>query len=67
MAYRGELSVDPDSLYGTEHFVVMVPKTMLFTDAPGLVFQAMEDTRQPDALARVMSNTRDGRPLRFTI
>jgi hypothetical protein len=67
MAYRGELSVDPDSLYGTEHFVVMVPKTMLFTAAPGLVFQAMEDPRQSDALVRVMSNTRAGQPLRFTI
>lgn len=67
VAYRGELSVDPEALYGTEHFVVMVPKTMLFTAAPGLVFQAMEDPRQSDALVRVMSNTRAGQPLSFTI
>jgi hypothetical protein len=67
MAYRGELSVDPRALYGAEHFVVMVPKTMLFTAAPGAVFQAMEDPRQADALVRVMSNTRAGQPLSFTI
>jgi hypothetical protein len=67
MAYRGELSVDPKALYGAEHFVVMVPKTMLFTAAPGAVFQAMEDPRQADALVRVMSNTRAGQPLSFTI
>ncbi len=67
MAYRGELSVDPRALYGAEHFVVMVPKTMLFTAAPGAVFQAMEDPRQSDALVRVMSNTRAGQPLSFSI
>ncbi len=67
MAYRGELSIDPRALYGAEHFVVMVPKTMLFTAAPGIVFQAMEDPRQSDARVRVMSNTRAGQPLSFTI
>jgi hypothetical protein len=67
MAYSGKLSIDPKALYGAEHFVVMVPKTMLFTAAPGAVFQAMEDPRQADALVRVMSNTRAGQPLSFTI
>lgn len=67
MAYRGELSIDPKALYGAEHFVVMVPKTMFFTAAPGIVFQAMEDPRQSDAWVRVMSNTRAGQPLSFTI
>ena len=67
MAYRGELSIDPKALYATENFVAMVPKTMLFTAAPGIAFQAMEDPRQPDALVRVMSNTRAGQPLSFTI
>ena len=67
MAYRGELSIDPRALYGAEHFVVMVPKTMLFTAAPDVVFQAMEDPRQSDALVRVMSNTRAGQPLGFSI
>ena len=67
MAYSGELSIDPKALYGAEHFVVMVPKTMHFTAAPGAVFQAMEDPRQSDALVRVMSNTRAAQPLGFSI
>jgi len=67
MAYSGELSIDPKALYGAEHFVVMVPKTMLFAPAPDAVFQAMEDPRQSDALVRVMSNTRAGQPLGFSI
>ena len=67
MGYSGNLSVDPRELYGAEHFVVMVPKTMLFTAAPGIVFQAMEDPRQSDALVQVMSDTRAGQPLNFTI
>jgi hypothetical protein len=67
LGYRGELSIDPTAFYGTEHFVVLVPKTMRFTAAPGVVFQAMEDPRQSDALVRVMSNTRAGQPLAFSI
>ncbi len=67
MGYSGNLSVDPRELYGAEHFVVMVPKTMLFTAAPGIIFQAMQDPRQSDALVQVMSDTRAGQPLGFTI
>jgi len=67
MAYSGKLSIDPKALYGAEHFVVMVPKTMVFTAAPGIVFQAMEDPRQSDALVRVLANTRASQPLGFTI
>jgi hypothetical protein len=67
MNYRGELSVDPKPLYGAQHFVVMVPKAMQFTPAPGVQFQSMEDPRQSDALVRVVSNTRIGQPLNFKI
>jgi hypothetical protein len=67
MKYSGELSIDPKALYGAGHFVVMVPKTMQFTAAPGIAFQAMEDPRQSDALVRVMANTRAGQPLNFSI
>ncbi len=67
MGYRGNLSIDPRELYGAEHFVVMVPKTMLITAAPDIAFHAMEDPRQSDALVRVKSNTRAGQPLNFTI
>ncbi|HEV3207206.1 MAG TPA: hypothetical protein VGZ28_09640 [Terriglobales bacterium] len=67
MAYSGELSIDPKALYGAQHFVVMVPKSMSFTAPPGITFQAMEDPRQSDALVRVMSNTRPGQAVNFSI
>ena len=67
MRYSGELSIDPKPLFGAQHFVVMVPKTMRFTAAPGVTFQAMEDPRQSDALVRVMSNTRVDQPLNFSL
>jgi hypothetical protein len=67
MTYSGELSVDLKALYGAQHFVVMVPKTMRFTAAPGVTFQAMEDPRQSDALVRVISKTRVGQRLNFSI
>src|SRR5580700_8030323 len=43
LAYSGELSIDPKPLYGAQHFVVMVPKTMQFTGAPGTDYKAMKD------------------------
>jgi hypothetical protein len=67
MAYSGELSIDLKATYGAQHFVVMVPKSMSLVSSPGIIFQAMEDPRQPDALVRVMSNTRAGQPFNFRI
>ena len=67
MRYSGELSIDPKALYGAQHFVVMVPKSMQFTPGPGIEFQSMEDPRQSDALVRVVSNTKIGQPLAFKI
>jgi hypothetical protein len=67
MRYSGELSIDRKAIFDAQHFVVMVPKTMRFTAAPGVTFQAMEDPRQSDALVPVMSNTRVGQPLNFSI
>ncbi len=67
MKYSGELGIDPQALYGAQHFVVMVPKTMQFTPTPGVSFQSIEDPRQSDALVRVVSNTQVGQLLSFRI
>jgi len=67
LPYSGELSVDPQPLYGAQHFVVMLPKTMQFTGAAGTDFKAMKDPRQSDALVQVASNTQVGQPLAFKI
>jgi hypothetical protein len=67
MKYSGELGVDPKTVYGAQHFVVMVPKSMQFTPAPAVAFQSMEDPRQSDALVRVVSNARPGQRLNFKI
>jgi hypothetical protein len=67
LAYSGELSVDPRTLYRAQHFVVMMPKSMQFTAAPGTAFKSMKDPRQPDALVEVASDTTAGQPLAFKI
>jgi hypothetical protein len=67
LPYSGELSVDPKPLYGAQHFVVMVPKTMQFIAAPGTDFKAMKDPRQSDAVVQVASNTEAGQGLAFKI
>jgi hypothetical protein len=67
LAYSGELSVDPKTLYSAQHFVVMLPKSMQFTAAPGTAFKSMKDPRQSDALVEVASDTTAGQPLAFKI
>jgi hypothetical protein len=67
MPYSGEASFDPKTLYGAQHFVVVLPKTMQFSPGPGAAFQSMQDPRQSDAVVQVASNTTAGQPLAFKI
>jgi hypothetical protein len=67
MPYSGEASFDPKTLYGAQHFVVVLPKTMQFSAGPGASFKAMQDPRQSDAVVQVASNTTAGQPLAFKI
>jgi len=67
LPYSGQLSIDPKPLYGTQHFVVMLPKSMQFTADPDAAFQPMQDPRQSDAIVEVISKTQVGQPLGFKI
>jgi len=67
LPYSGQASVNPRALYGAQHFVVMLPKSMQFTAGQGASFQAMQDPRQSDAIVQVASNTTVGQPLDFSI
>jgi len=67
MSYNGQASINPRAIYGSQHFVVMLPKSMQFTAGQGASFQSMQDPRQTDAEVQVASNTTVGQPLDFTI
>jgi hypothetical protein len=67
LPYNGQINVNPRAIYGAQHFVVMLPKSMQFTAGQGAVFNAMNDPRQPDAIVQVASNTTVGQPLDFGI
>jgi hypothetical protein len=67
MPYSGEASIDPKTLYGAQHFVVVLPKTMQFAAGAGTAFQTMNDPRQADAVVQVASNTAAGQSLAFKI
>jgi hypothetical protein len=67
LPYSGEASFDPKTLYGAQHFVVVLPKSMQFSPATGAAFKAMQDPRQADAVVQVASNTTPGQPLSFKI
>ncbi|HEX8817720.1 MAG TPA: carboxypeptidase regulatory-like domain-containing protein [Terriglobales bacterium] len=65
--YSGSASFDPKLTYKSDHFVVLFPKSMTFTAAPGVNYQGMDDPRQPDANVRLASNASPGQPLGFKI
>ena len=67
LPYTGQISINPRAIYGAQHFVVMLPKSMQFTAGQGAVFNAMNDPRQPDAIVQVASNTTVGQPLDFSV
>jgi hypothetical protein len=67
MPYSGQVSINPRPVYGSQHFVVMLPKSMQFTAAQGATFQSMDDPREADAQVEVASNTTVGQPLGFTL
>jgi len=67
LPYSGEASINPKSIYGAQHFVVVLPKAMQFSPEPGANFQSMQDPRQADAIVQVASNTTVGQPLAFKI
>ena len=67
MPYNGAATINPRPVYAVDHLVVMLPKKMHFTAAPGAAFQAMSDPRQGDAIVQVASNTTVGQPLTFTL
>ncbi len=67
LPYSGQASINPRAIYGAQHFVVMVPKSMQFTAGQGTAFVAMNDPRQPDAVVQVASNTTVGQPLDFSV
>lgn len=67
MPYTGSVSVNPRAIYDSQHFVVMLPKTMQFKAGEGAKFQQMQDPQQSDATVEVASNTTVGQVLDFSI
>lgn len=67
LPYSGEASIDPHALYGAQHFVVMLPKTMQFTASAGSGYQSMQDPNRSDAGIQIVSNMKAGQPLAFKI
>jgi len=67
LPYSGQANIDPKALYGAEHFVVMLPKTMQFAPNAGTAFQSVQDPQQSDAMVQVASNTNVGQPLSFHV
>jgi hypothetical protein len=67
LPYSGELSIDPKALYPAQHFVVMLPKTMQFSAAPGSGFESRANPKEPGATVQVASNTEQGQQLAFKI
>lgn len=67
MPYTGHVDIDPKAVYGVQHFVVMLPKTMQFSAGPRTAFQSVQDPQQSDRVVQIASNTNVGQPLNFRV
>ena len=67
LPYSGSATIDPKSLYPTEHLVVMLPKTMQFKPGAGSNYQSMQDPQQSDAVVQVATRTEVGQKLTFDV
>jgi hypothetical protein len=67
LPYNGSAEINPRNIYGAQHFVVMLPKSMQFKGGTGTSFQSMPDPQQPDAMVQLASNITVGQPLDYTI
>jgi hypothetical protein len=68
LPYSGSANLDPKPVYPTQHFVVMMPKTMQFTAAADSAgFKSTPYPDEPDAVMQVASNTTLGQNLAFKV
>jgi hypothetical protein len=67
LPYSGKITIDPKPLYPSEHFVVVLPKTMQFSAANPTGFESVKDPTQGDNLMEVARQTKPGQSLSFTI
>jgi hypothetical protein len=67
LPYSGSATIDPKAVYGMQHFVVMIPKTMQFEAGSGAHFDSMNDPQQADATVQVATMTQPGQPLGFKL
>lgn len=65
--YSGKMTIDPKPLYPSEHFVVVVPKTMQFKPANASGFESVKDPTQGDNLMEVARQAKPGQALSFTL
>jgi len=67
LPYSGKITIDPKPLYPSEHFVVVLPKSMQFSAANPTGFESVKDPTQGDNLMEVARQTKAGQSLSFTI
>jgi hypothetical protein len=67
LPYSGSATIDPKPIYGTQHLVVMFPKSMQFAPGPDAHFEFMNDPQQTDATVQVATLTQPGQPLSFKL
>jgi hypothetical protein len=67
LPYSGKITIDPRPLYPSEHFVVVLPKTMQFSAANPTGFESVKDPTQGDNLMEVARQPKLGQSLSFTV
>src|SRR5207237_170483 len=67
LPYTGKATIDPRIIYPLQHFVAMMPRSIVFTPAQSGVYEDKQPPDLPDAIAEVASNPQPGQKLTFEI
>jgi hypothetical protein len=67
LPYAGKATVDPHLIYPLQHFVAILPRSIVFTPTQRGVYENRQPPDQPEAIAEVASNPTPGQRLTFEI
>jgi len=65
LPYSGSANLDPKPLYGMDHFVIVLPKSMQFSGPAS--YQSMQDPGQTDSQVEVVANAQANQSLAFKV
>jgi hypothetical protein len=67
LPYSGKATVDPKLIYPLQHFVAILPRSMMFSPTQAGIYEGHQPPDQPDGIAEIANNPDPKQTLSFEI